>query len=310
MEKLMLKLHEEAERKAKRTPEEVRAEEKKDKEKLEEQRRVKREREKNTWSSCHLFVGGFGMSRSGSVKGEKVCGEWTETEESAMLKEEVGNGSTAVAGNHPLDAIPSPQEVVGEKRELFHQKPRNPFHKVTNPFTLSARKKRQELKSVDSEDEEIKSRLAPLKLQELAKATSNEIAYERGQQKRNVDGGTVSGITITDNHPLDAIASLEDADEEKKRLSEQILKDHFRKADSNPSTTAKRTKYQFEVGTDEEGEEETVHGETRASRLQELAKATGNEVEGCFYSAPMPVSKNSKVDDSIILNRARSDRIR
>lgn len=173
-------------------------------------------------------------------------------------------------------------------------------------------KKTEEIDSVDGEyDQEIESRLALSKAQDFTKATSNEIGYKRRHQRENHDEKIVGGVTVASSYPLDAIPHPGEVDQEKERLSKQRLKDYFKQGDSSPST-ATRIEYRFKVDPDaDEDREEDVYREIRGGRLQALARATGkdpNEIESCGYSIT-PQSRNSDIDDSIKINKARLDRI-
>ncbi|CZR59377.1 uncharacterized protein PAC_09269 [Phialocephala subalpina] len=210
--------------------------------------------------------------------------------------------------------IQPPEESVYEKEERSPKSPKNPFN-LPNPFTLSARKQMQQLEVARNEDEEEnESKLAWERWQQL------EI---RRQQHQNIDEQTLSGTTmvaaVIDKlpHPLDGIPSLEEAEQEKKRLSKQRLEDHFNPevAESGRASlalkrsSAHRSKYQFEADSeDDEGEKD--NGETILG-LQELVKGRGNETEGCsgFCSYPLRL-KNGDVDEKIKIARARLDRIR
>jgi hypothetical protein len=282
---------------------------------------VKRERENEIWSSCRLFVGGSGIARSGPVEvvdGVKVCGDWAETkieQISVAPKEDIGNGSTAVPGNRPFNATPAPQELVGENWEILEKGPRNPCDRKDNSHSLttSGRNKIRELEFIDSEEDEelekeIELAFAPL-MQDLARASSNNIGYERRQQSRDIDGETLSGITLAETHPLDAIPATGGVDQEKKRLSQRRLEDYFKQTDSGPSTTVKKSKYHFEADTDDEDEDE-VNGETREDRLQEFLRVMDSKPRGCSRCSVKPPSKNPDINDTIKRNRAILDRIR
>ena len=321
LENLLTKLRDEAERKTNSTGEELSAEEKEEKEKLEEQRRVKREKENEIWSSCHLFVGGSGIARRPGpvevVEGVKGCGEWEETkteQKSAVPKVNIGNGCTAVNGFHLLLPTPFPQEEVRENRKILAKTPQNPCDRKDNfpTSTSSGRNKIRKIEFVDSEeDEEIEREIelafAPSK-PDSVRAPSSQISYERRKQSRDIDGETLSAITLAESHPLDVIAPSGGVDQEKERLSRRRLINYVEQTDAGHSTTVKKKKYVFEAETDDEDEDE-VDGETREDRLQEFIRAMGSSTGGCSCCSVKPPSKNPDIDNIIKRNRARLDSI-
>lgn len=78
---------------------------------------------------------------------------------------------------------------------------------------------------------------------------------------------------------------------------------------------AERAKYQFEADSEDEAMEDEIdsnldalHG--AAKRLNHLGRAMGEEVDVQNQHIDRIVGKADKVDDGIVMNRARLDRIR
>lgn len=88
----------------------------------------------------------------------------------------------------------------------------------------------------------------------------------------------------------------------------------YKSAIPSKASLAERAKYQFEADSeDDEMEDELdnnmnlLHG--AAGRLHTLAKSTGTEVEAQNKHLDRITAKSEKVDDQIVMNRARLDRI-
>lgn len=86
------------------------------------------------------------------------------------------------------------------------------------------------------------------------------------------------------------------------------------KAQPSKASLAERAKYQFEADSeDDEMENELdanlhmLHG--AAGRLNKLAKATGEEVDSQNRHIERIAGKTEKVDDAVVMNKARLDRI-
>lgn len=262
--------------------------------------------------NCHYTV--KGMAAMTTVSRNPYANEM-KTVEAEGEKESIEQRHMPIEEGTLINTkdVQGPDDMVPEKQEAPSQRQRNPFKKP-NPFTQFGTKRMQQLKTAGSEDEEeTASRLARERLQQMKIG---------GQQNVNVDEQTLSGTTIvlptvSDNYLLDAIPSAEELAREKKRLSKQRQDDHYNPQGAEPGHAslalkrplAQRSKYRFEADSEDDEEIEDV-GDT-IGRLQTLARAMGNEIQSsrgyCFYTLP---SKNGDVDEQIMMNRARLDRIR
>lgn len=90
--------------------------------------------------------------------------------------------------------------------------------------------------------------------------------------------------------------------------------DGYRAKVPSKATLAERAKYQFEADSEDDEMEseiernmEALHG--AAGRLNQLAQATGKEVDEQNKHIDRIIEKSDRVDDQIVMNRARLDRI-
>jgi hypothetical protein len=103
--------------------------------------------------------------------------------------------------------------------------------------------------------------------------------------------------TTTSHNPLDVISSQEDPNRERRKLSQQRLKDYFDPDPASSTITEKQKTENMDAG--------------ERSRLQALARSTAKEPEMqiCRYPGDWHPT-GSAVDPNIKMNRARLDRIR
>lgn len=85
--------------------------------------------------------------------------------------------------------------------------------------------------------------------------------------------------------------------------------------DAKKANLAQRSKYQFEADSEDEAMEDEIDGNLDllagvAGRLNQLGRAMGAEVDEQNKHIDRIVAKADKVDDGIVMNRARLDRIR
>lgn len=89
----------------------------------------------------------------------------------------------------------------------------------------------------------------------------------------------------------------------------------YRAPMSTKASLAERSKYQFEADSEDEEMENEIDNNLdllggAASRLNQLARATGQEVDAQNVHIDRIIQKSDRVDDQIAMNRARLDRIK
>lgn len=89
----------------------------------------------------------------------------------------------------------------------------------------------------------------------------------------------------------------------------------YQSRQSTKASLAERAKYQFEADSEDEEMENEIDNNLdllggAASRLNQLARATGQEVDVQNGHIDRIIQKSDRVDDQIAMNRARLDRIK